>query len=428
MAFPFEHVIPGLNVKESAMEHMINFRIRGVHEEDVFHRQKLIEGWKQDKLSGARVLVAGCGAVGNEVAKNLVLMGIGTLILVDFDSIEAGNLSRTVLFRQSDLGRRKVDVAAERLAEMKTDHHTKIIPLHRDLIWDLGTAWFSQSDLILGCLDNVAARRTLNRMSRLTGVPWIDGGISNFSASMTVFEPKDEVCYECHLNRGERQSAGMRFSCTNIIQKPKPEPAATIQTSAALVASLQCLEAVKRIQGLPSPSGVRHYFNGHMSELHTLTLSPNPTCTAHIARQQGTLVTWSPETSLAQLVKDLETEQGINPPFSLEYGDDGSFSFVKTGDCLACGNEFAVLRPLHRLDRDHLFCSRSCRQHGASRSDPNLHMVTRLDLHIRDKRFSDLRLTDLGIPPFHMIAIRNQNGLHYFQLTGSGTPSPFTTS
>jgi DNA-binding transcriptional regulator YhcF (GntR family) len=73
---------------------------------------ELISWWEREKVAKARVLVVGAGALGNEVVKNLALMGVGNVFILDFDTIEMANLSRSVLYRESDTGRRKAEVAA----------------------------------------------------------------------------------------------------------------------------------------------------------------------------------------------------------------------------------------------------------------------------------------------------------------------------
>ena len=81
----------------------------------------------QERISTANFLVVGCGALGNEVLKNLALMGAGHLTLVDFDRVEQGNLSRSVLFAKEDVGHYKVDVAARKLREMNPALEVKTI-------------------------------------------------------------------------------------------------------------------------------------------------------------------------------------------------------------------------------------------------------------------------------------------------------------
>ena len=85
-----------------------------IDDDDRYSRLRLIAWWDQERLARAKILVVGAGALGNEVLKNLALLGIGTTYVVDFDTIEPSNLARSVLFRVADRGRSKAEVAAER--------------------------------------------------------------------------------------------------------------------------------------------------------------------------------------------------------------------------------------------------------------------------------------------------------------------------
>ena len=81
--------------------------------DDRFDRFRLIGWWDQKKLTSAKVVVIGAGALGNEIIKNLALLGIGNIFIADKDRIENSNLSRSVLYRESDTGRFKAEVAAQ---------------------------------------------------------------------------------------------------------------------------------------------------------------------------------------------------------------------------------------------------------------------------------------------------------------------------
>src|SRR4051794_34828877 len=85
-----------------------------IDDADRYGRLRLIPWWRQERLAAAKVLVVGAGALGNEVLKNIALLGVGTTYLIDFDTVETSNLSRSVLFRHGDGGRPKAEVAAER--------------------------------------------------------------------------------------------------------------------------------------------------------------------------------------------------------------------------------------------------------------------------------------------------------------------------
>src|SRR4051794_22282691 len=90
-------------------------------EDDRYDRFQLISWWSQDKLRAAKVMVVGAGALGNEVLKNLALLGVGNIWLIDFDTVENSNLSRSVLYRADDSGKPKAITAAKRLAELNPD-------------------------------------------------------------------------------------------------------------------------------------------------------------------------------------------------------------------------------------------------------------------------------------------------------------------
>src|SRR5262245_35713927 len=107
---------------------------------DRYNRLRLISWWRQDRLRAARVLVVGAGALGNEVVKNLALVGLGTIYLIDYDLVEPSNLSRSVLFRSEDGGQPKAAIAARRARELSREIAT--ITRHAGRVTDLGLGRF----------------------------------------------------------------------------------------------------------------------------------------------------------------------------------------------------------------------------------------------------------------------------------------------
>jgi len=152
---------------------------------------------EKDKVRDAKVLVIGAGALGNEVIKNLALMGIGNLFIVDFDNIEAANLSRSVLFRESDNRRSKAEVAAARAKSINPDINVQY--LNGDVTSALGLGIFRRMDVIVGCLDNREARLAVNRFCYWMNKPWVDGAIQELLGLARVFVPGHGACYECTL-------------------------------------------------------------------------------------------------------------------------------------------------------------------------------------------------------------------------------------
>ena len=131
---------------------------------DKFDRQKRILGWDQKKISEATVIIVGAGATGNEVVKNLVLTGIGKIILIDYDLIDVSNLNRCVLFSsQSALNKDyKVDAVKKACEELNPD--TEIISIKKDLK-DIDKGLYKKADVVCSCLDNVEARLEANNYS-----------------------------------------------------------------------------------------------------------------------------------------------------------------------------------------------------------------------------------------------------------------------
>src|SRR5256885_1731373 len=104
--------------------------------ENRFERFKLIGWWDQSRLSRARVVVVGAGALGNEIVKNLALLGVGNLFIADMDRIENSNLSRSVLYREADSGAAKADTAAKAARSIYPEIHAHAF--HGNVVYDLG--------------------------------------------------------------------------------------------------------------------------------------------------------------------------------------------------------------------------------------------------------------------------------------------------
>ncbi|MFX1456133.1 MAG: ThiF family adenylyltransferase, partial [Promethearchaeota archaeon] len=119
---------------------------------DRYDRQKRINGWDQKKISNSRVMVIGVGATGNELVKNLVMAGVGTLLLIDYDLIESSNLNRCILFNNEAAKAKKYKVDVVKEACKKLNPEVEVITLKKDLN-DMDKNLYKEYDVICSCLD-----------------------------------------------------------------------------------------------------------------------------------------------------------------------------------------------------------------------------------------------------------------------------------
>src|SRR5260370_34016070 len=147
--------------------------------EDRYRRLRLIPWWGQEKLAAARVLVIGAGALGNEILKNLALLGFRNVVIVDMDRIDESNLSRTILFRESDIGDFKVNAAAS--AYLSIAPNALWQPIVANVTRESGLGLFASCDLVLAGLVNREARLWINRSAWKLNRPWIDGAIEGIN-------------------------------------------------------------------------------------------------------------------------------------------------------------------------------------------------------------------------------------------------------
>ncbi len=126
-----------------------------------FARFAAIKWWDQSLLTAARVLVVGAGALGNEVIKNLALLGVGNLIIADMDRVEESNLSRSILFRPEDEGEFKATAAAR--ASRQIYPGMTAVAAVGNVLSDIGLGYFRWAQVVVGALDNREARVFVNQ-------------------------------------------------------------------------------------------------------------------------------------------------------------------------------------------------------------------------------------------------------------------------
>ena len=203
----------------------------------------------QQRVFAARIMVVGCGALGNEVLKNLVLLGVEHIVVVDFDVVEAGNLSRSILFSKSDSAqhRLKVEVVAERLRTINPA--VEIVTVCGDIAYDVGLGLLRRQDVVIGCVDSRWARYCINRLCMRAGIPWVDGGIGELEGTSRVFVP-GKNCYACNLGPKGLEELAKRMPCAGVIRRHEEiGEMPTTSIVASVIGAVQVQETLKLIHG-----------------------------------------------------------------------------------------------------------------------------------------------------------------------------------
>lgn len=367
--------------------------------EDRFQRFRLIEWWDQERLAASKFVVAGAGALGNEVLKNLALLGVGRVFVADMDLIETSNLSRAVLFRDGDEGRPKAETAARRAAELYPSLRIKAV--RSNVVHDLGLGLFRWADVTLGALDNREARLALNRAAWKVGRPWIDGGIEQLSGLVRVFRPGGP-CYECTMTDTDWKMLEMRHSCS-LLNRQLMEfgKTATTPTTASVVAGIQCQEALKLLHGKETLDGRGYVFEGLSHTSYLVQYQNKPDCMSHDAFAEVRELPWSASRTtvrevLAAIRHDLGERAVLEFPREL----------LAALECPACGTSEPFHRPLSAVTEDDARCA--CGQRRA----PRLFHAVR-----GSEAFLDRTLGEIGVPKWDIVVGRAGETLVGYELS-----------
>jgi molybdopterin/thiamine biosynthesis adenylyltransferase len=185
----------------------------------------------QGRISGARVLLAGCGALGGSLAQTLVRCGVGTLVVVDRDVVELSNLPRQVLFEERHLGAPKAEAAREALAAIGGPTRVEAHAAHLDA--DNLDELAEGAALLLDGTDNLATRYLLNDYAVERGIPWIYGGVVGGSGLVLAVLPGRGACLRCLFP--DPPAPGSLATCdTAGVILPAVSAVASFQAGAAL--------------------------------------------------------------------------------------------------------------------------------------------------------------------------------------------------
>ena len=376
----------------------VQFRI---DDDDRYSRLRLIGWWDQEKLSNAKVLVVGAGALGNEVVKNLALVGIGEIHLIDFDEIQHSNLSRSVLFRADDAGKSKAEVAAEFVRSINPD--CQIFPVNGDVMVDIGLGLVRDMDVVICCVDNREARLWINRMCWKVGTPWIDGGIQEINGVVKVFSPADGPCYECGMTERDYQLIQLRYSCPLLkLEEMQQGKVPTAPTIASMIGGMQAQEALKVIHGLETENGSAMVFNGVSNQFYKTKYPYREDCLSHEFYEGILESDLSSESAAGELFAWVAKKTGAKSE-AIELDRDFLVEMV----CRACSERQAINKPRSSVGMSQAVC-KVC---GEIMTPESIHEV---QVGAMDAR----KLSEIGVPKNDIVKVRTNKQTEFVLLGG----------
>lgn len=361
-------------------------------EDGRYHRQTLISWWEQPRLRDARVLVVGAGALGNELVKDLALAGVGTVVVIDMDTVENSNLSRCVFFRVEDEGRPKAEVVCERASELNGE--VRFIPVVGDVRLALGLGDFLDFDVVLGGLDNREARLHVNQACWKASTPWIDGAIEGLMGVMRVFVPPDSACYECTMSERDRELLAARKACSLLTRDEMlAGKVPTTGTSASIIAAMQVQELIKLLHAeqLPeSMAGRGVAFNGMTHDSYLVTYPRREFCLSHDTYELAGAERCAADDALEDILV-----RGRARIADADAVLDFESDLVLAADCIQCGTSTVLRRPANALTA----ADARCPECGRERRLDAVHSMGLEEL-------AGLTAADLGLPPNDAITVR----------------------
>ena len=220
----------------------------------------------QERLKAGRVLVVGAGGLGSPVALYLAAAGVGTIGLVDFDTVDITNLQRQVLYGTADVGRPKLDAAAARLCDINP-HIT--ITLHREAFGASNArALVDAYDVVVDGTDNFSTRFLVNDACVMAGRPNVYGSVFRFEGQASVFATKGGPCYRCL--HPEPPPAGLIPNCAE---------AGVLGVLPGLIGTIQATEAIKLLTGIGEPLvGKLLLYDALRMRVRQIALPRDPAC------------------------------------------------------------------------------------------------------------------------------------------------------
>jgi adenylyltransferase/sulfurtransferase len=220
----------------------------------------------QKRLKNARVLCVGAGGLGSPALMYLAAAGVGTLGIVEFDTVDESNLQRQIIHGQSDIGRSKAESARDSIREINP--YINVVVHNEALSNDNVFQIFEQYDLIVDGTDNFATRYLVNDAAVLLGKPYVWGSIYRFDGQASVFWAEHGPCYRCLYP--EPPPPGMVPSCAE---------GGVLGVLCASIGSIQVTEAIKLLTGIGEPLvGRLTVYDALEMTYRTIKVRKDPNC------------------------------------------------------------------------------------------------------------------------------------------------------
>jgi len=229
-------------------------------------REVKVEG--QRKIYASRVLVVGAGGLGCPVSLYLTGAGVGTVGIIDGDRVESTNLPRQILYKESDIGSLKSEIAKDRLTEIACNQTIKHYPFF--LSEENAADIIKDYDLVVDATDEHKARLLINKVCLALDKPWVYGALYRFEGQTAIFNGRRGACFTC-LFPGVNSGSALPTCKTSGVLSPVP----------GIVGSMQALDAMKIILGLYRPEDTRLNISNFLCGEQTQIVVPkNPECPA----------------------------------------------------------------------------------------------------------------------------------------------------
>lgn len=248
-------------------------------DEDRFDRQKRISGWNQGSVSEKKVMVVGAGALGNEVVKLLLQLGVRRIALVDFDTVSKANLNRCLFFSEADAKNNllKVEVVAREARKLYPEAQLKAI---NKKVEEMPADSWEKFDFVFSCLDNLGARLHINA-NCYGKAAVIDGGTTGFMGKVQVVVAPS-ACLECSLAKKDYAALWKKYNCTGDVVDWQDPKMPALSTTTSIIAALQVNEFIKLVHGLEGALRGRYlFFNGLSGQTNIFEIPKRRDCPVH---------------------------------------------------------------------------------------------------------------------------------------------------